>query len=138
MSIPGMDSQKADGSVAAMKITSAWLINKGTILEEAINEEHSKEKAEKVRQPSVTHRESKADPKETKKTLEHITEGINGFLKETARHLSFNIHEETGHITVQVISEETGDVIREIPPSELLDIAARIQEMVGVLIDEEV
>ena len=129
MSIPGINSQKAGASVAAMKITSSWPINKSTILEEATNKKEFKEKAEKVTPPSVKHRESK---------VEHITEGINGFLKETARHLSFNIHEETGQITVQVISEETGDVIREIPSSELLDIAARIQEMVGVLIDEEV
>ena len=138
MSIPGIDSRKVDGSVAAMKITSSWPVDKSMVREEVANEEHSNGKVAKIRQPSVKPPESKADPEETKKTLEHVTEGINEFLKDTARHLSFNIHEETGHITVQVIREETGDVIREIPPSELLDIAAKIQEMVGVLINEEV
>jgi len=34
---------------------------------------------------------------------------------------------------VTVREESTGEVIREIPPSEMLDLAARIDEMVGLL-----
>jgi hypothetical protein len=47
--------------------------------------------------------------------------------------LQFSVHEATGEIMVTVREESTGEVIREIPPSEMLDLAARIDEMVGLL-----
>ena len=37
---------------------------------------------------------------------------------------------------VKVISEEDGKVIREIPPKELLDLAAKMEEMTGALLNE--
>ena len=47
--------------------------------------------------------------------------------------LQFSVHEDSGEIMVTVREESTGEVIREIPPSEMLDLAARIDEMVGLL-----
>ncbi|MBE9523215.1 MAG: flagellar protein FlaG, partial [Proteobacteria bacterium] len=38
-------------------------------------------------------------------------------------------------IMVTVREQSTGEVIREIPPSEILDLAARLGEMVGLLFD---
>ena len=39
---------------------------------------------------------------------------------------------------VQVIDVNTEEVIKELPPEEMLDLKARIHEMVGILIDEKV
>jgi len=47
--------------------------------------------------------------------------------------LQFSVHEDSGEIMVTVREESTGEVIREIPPSEMLELAARIDEMVGLL-----
>ncbi len=52
--------------------------------------------------------------------------------------LSFTFHKETKSLVVKVIDPDTNKVIREIPPEELLDLAARIQEMLGLLIDKKV
>ncbi len=52
--------------------------------------------------------------------------------------LSFTFHKETKELIVKVIDPDTGKVIREIPPEELLELALRIQEMVGLLIDRRV
>jgi flagellar protein FlaG len=38
---------------------------------------------------------------------------------------------------VKVIDTRTDKVIKEIPPEQLLHLAAKIQEMVGLLVDEE-
>ena len=50
--------------------------------------------------------------------------------------LQFSVHEASGEIMVTVREESSGEVIREIPPSEMLDLAARLGEMVGILFDQ--
>ena len=42
----------------------------------------------------------------------------------------FSIHEGTGEIVVKLEDINTGEVIREIPPEKLLDLVAKMQEMV--------
>jgi flagellar protein FlaG len=38
---------------------------------------------------------------------------------------------------VTVVDESTGKVVREIPSQELLDLAAKIDEMVGMIFDQK-
>jgi flagellar protein FlaG len=52
--------------------------------------------------------------------------------------LSFTVHDATGEIMVTVKDETTGEVIREIPPSEVLNLAAKIDAMVGVIFDQKI
>ena len=52
--------------------------------------------------------------------------------------LQFSIHEATGRTFVRVIRGETGEVIREIPPEQILNLAAKIDEMMGILYDQKV
>ena len=51
--------------------------------------------------------------------------------------LRFSVHEASGRIMVTVIDGSAGEVIREVPPSEILDIAARIDQMIGLMIDQK-
>ena len=53
--------------------------------------------------------------------------------------LQFSVHEGSGDdVMVTVTDAASGEVIREIPPSEVLNIAARLDEMIGVLFDQVV
>lgn len=71
------------------------------------------------------------DVTEMKSTLE----GINEYLSEIGSSLSFVHDEASGRSAVQVL-DERGEVIRQIPPQELLDVYARIRDIVGILLDE--
>jgi len=51
--------------------------------------------------------------------------------------LSFRVDEETNRIVVKVIDTETDKVIKEIPPEQIVELAAKIREMIGLLVDEE-
>ena len=53
------------------------------------------------------------------------------------KRLDFRVDEATNRIVVKVIDTRTDKVIKEIPPEQLLHLAAKIQEMVGLLVDEE-
>ena len=51
--------------------------------------------------------------------------------------LQFSVHEPTGNVMVTVRDDDTGEVIREIPSHEMLNIAAKIDEMVGLIFDAQ-
>ena len=53
------------------------------------------------------------------------------------KRLDFRVDEDTHRIVVKVIDNATDKVIKEIPPEQLVELAAKIQEMVGLLVDEE-
>lgn len=74
--------------------------------------------------------EDKVHINEAMEKLKHTGEIFN-------RRLDFRIHEETHRVVVKVIDTETDKVIKEIPPEQILQLAARIQEMIGLLVDEE-
>ena len=50
----------------------------------------------------------------------------------------FKVHEPTGEVMVTVKDESTGKIIREIPPAEVLNLAAKIDAMVGLIFDQKI
>ncbi|CCQ96899.1 hypothetical protein CULT_510023 [[Clostridium] ultunense Esp] len=73
-------------------------------------------------------------PEEAKKAVE----GFNAILKPTQSHVKFLYHEKMGEYYVQIIDDNTNEVIREIPPKKLLDMVASIWEQIGLIVDEKV
>ena len=68
--------------------------------------------------------------------IERIAEFMDNYVRSIQRDLKISVHEGTGDIIVKVISAEDGRVIREIAPKELLDLAAKMEEMTGGLFNE--
>ncbi len=52
--------------------------------------------------------------------------------------IQFSVHEPTGRTIIRVVDKETEDLIREIPAEEFLDLAAKLDEMIGILFDKKV
>jgi len=70
-------------------------------------------------------------------SLEKAVEGINKTLEITRTHLRFTLHEELEEYYVQVINDQTQEVIKEIPPKKFLDMVAEIWKLAGILVDEK-
>ncbi len=70
--------------------------------------------------------------------LEEHVKDLNELLRFFDRKLAFEVHEATNRYLVKVVDVETEEVLREIPPERVLDIVARIEEMVGLVIDERI
>lgn len=71
-----------------------------------------------------------ADPAVLKKA----TEQINEFIKSSSRNLQFSVDKGTGRIIVKVVDQESGEIIRQIPPEETLAIAKDLGNPQGVII----
>ncbi len=68
--------------------------------------------------------------------LKKIKDATNKVLAQLNIQLDFTFDKQLKKIIVKVINKETGEVIRQIPPEEMLKIAKRMEEMVGVLLDK--
>lgn len=75
---------------------------------------------------------AKVDHEQFKAFLEKLNIAMNA-LDIQAR---FSVHEATKQVMVQVINVESGKVIREIPPKRILDMVAKMLDLVGLLMDE--
>lgn len=75
---------------------------------------------------------------DTRSKIENIANALNQYVKSTQRDLEIQVHKATGNIIVKVLSKEDGKIIREIPPEKMLNLAAKMEEMTGVLFNENV
>lgn len=73
----------------------------------------------------------------SKETLDKLITEVNHKFKLVNKEFSYDIHEKTNRITVKIKDSETGDILKEIPSEESLDLAAKIKEMAGLLVDEK-
>ena len=75
----------------------------------------------------------------TKEGVESVARVIEDYANDVHNvGLRFQVHEDTGKFVIRVIDERTNEVVREVPPENLLDLAAKMEEMMGMLYDETV
>ncbi len=84
--------------------------------------------SEQTQQASSNKKNSEEAIQELKNTLEEIKHN----------RLEFSVHEDTGRTVVKIIDQDTGEVIKQLPPEELLDLAEKLKEMSGVLFDKKI
>lgn len=70
--------------------------------------------------------------------LQQAVKEIAASMNLMQKGLAFNIDEDSGVQVVKVIDEQTGDLIRQIPNEEALDIAKKLSEVAGLLMKTEV
>jgi len=90
-------------------------------------------------QPKDRLREDKLDQDISERMEERLEEEIdrlNEIVRTYDRKLNFQLHQETDRYFVEVIDVVEDEVIREVPPEEILDLVARIDDMIGLIIDE--
>lgn len=69
--------------------------------------------------------------------LEQVVEKMNKAVQVFSHALQFEVT-KSNRIIIRVLDTNTGEVIRQIPPEELLDTFKRMEDALGVLIDRRV
>ena len=65
-----------------------------------------------------------------------IAKDLNEAMRVINTQLSFSVDKATGKMVIKVTDEQTKQVIRQIPPEDMLRISERITELLGVLFDK--
>lgn len=71
-------------------------------------------------------------PGDLEDTLKHL----NSMMEQMRTNIVFSIDEESSKVVIKVINSLTEEVIRQIPPDEVLRIASHISKLMGIFVDE--
>lgn len=70
------------------------------------------------------------------KDLDKAINKLNNFLKDESTHAEYSVHDKFNTITIKIIDNVTKEVIMEVPPKKILDMVARMCELVGIVFDK--
>jgi flagellar protein FlaG len=70
--------------------------------------------------------------------IEQIVSELNNFIQIFNTKIAFEIDKETKKTVLKIIDAQSNEIIRQIPPEELLAISKRISELLGLIINARV
>ncbi len=76
------------------------------------------------------------DVKLSTENINNIVDTLNSAAKSVNQRVSFSFHEKTNRVILKFINGNTNEVIREIPPKEMIRLLERMHEMIGMFVDE--
>ncbi|HDP26093.1 MAG TPA: flagellar protein FlaG [Deltaproteobacteria bacterium] len=65
-----------------------------------------------------------------------ILETLNDKLESMQRTIQFTIDDESKDIVINVVDTSSGEVIRQIPPEEILRLRHALEEIAGLMLEE--
>jgi flagellar protein FlaG len=77
--------------------------------------------------PAVQQTDKHAE--ERRKELANAIRNVSGYVQNITRELNFSVDEELGRTVVTVIDESSGDVIRQIPSEDMIELARNLAEI---------
>ena len=69
------------------------------------------------------------------RTVERAAERLNEALQTFNRELAISVHDD-GKLVVRVTDRGTGDVIRQIPPEQVLKVEENLDKIVGLFVND--
>jgi flagellar protein FlaG len=72
-----------------------------------------------------------------KDTLQDVVETIQDFVQSVSRNINFQLDDSSGRMIVNVTERNTGELIRQIPSEEALQLAENLSEIRSLLFKAE-
>ncbi|MCL1036489.1 flagellar protein FlaG [Shewanella submarina] len=73
----------------------------------------------------------------TEKQLEDLATNMSDMMSMMRKGLAFRVDDSSGTSVVSVLDVESGEVLRQIPSEEALELAAKLTEVTGLLMKTE-
>lgn len=73
----------------------------------------------------------------TKQDLDRAVSKLNRFLEGDKTHAEYQVHDKLNTVMIKIVDDKTKEVIMELPPQKILDMVAKMCELVGVVFDKE-
>ncbi len=70
--------------------------------------------------------------------LQKRTDQLNQVMQIFNYNIRFSLDRESKRVVVKIVDPGTEEVVRQIPPEEMLQIMKRIDQMLGLILDEKV
>ncbi|WP_033540699.1 MULTISPECIES: flagellar protein FlaG [Shewanella] len=131
-----MDVNFANTSMPSQRKDSlAHMVDKkAEVVSQPLADEGIQSAGDTERSVTQVNQVSKADAE----ALHQAVDDIAASMSLMQKGLAFNIDEDSGLQVVKVIDVQSGDLIRQIPNEEALEIARKLNEVAGLLMKTEV
>ena len=70
------------------------------------------------------------------KTVSYMTEELNELMSKINCNLEFQYHKDVNMMSVRMLDKKTHEVIKEVPPEEMLEQMAKAREWLGAFLDK--
>ncbi len=77
-----------------------------------------------------------ADIKLTKENINDLVDVLNSAARSVNERVSFKFHEKANRVIMKVVDTKTDEVVREIPPKEMIKLLEHMHELIGMFVDE--
>lgn len=127
----GQDYKRSDDSIAPVKVSR--------IADQKVRPDRQIKDDQQIKEKKNVNvdeeQKGKEDAQVSQDLLDDLEHDINTIHNVG---LEFSMHEESGRTMIKVIEKDSGDLIRQIPPEEVLDLIARMGDVLGILFDKRV
>jgi flagellar protein FlaG len=79
-----------------------------------------------------------ADPEPNREDIVRQARTLEETVKAFNHRIRLTVNEEIGQVIIKVVDARTDKVIKEIPAEEIQRMTAKIREMIGLLVDEQI
>ncbi|MDY3827358.1 MAG: flagellar protein FlaG [Clostridium sp.] len=76
------------------------------------------------------------EEKYNKKELKKAVDEVNKYLVKDKTHAEYSVHEVFNRIMIKIIDDKTDEIVLEVPPKKLIDMAAKLCKLAGVIVDK--
>jgi flagellar protein FlaG len=70
--------------------------------------------------------------------LEKVAQQLQDFVGEMNRGLEFTVDKDSGRDVIKVIDKNSGELVKQYPSEEVLNLVAKLSEMIGSFVDATV
>ncbi len=70
------------------------------------------------------------------KSVSYMTKELNELMSKINCNLEFQYHKEVNMMSVRMLDKKTHEVLKEVPPEEMLDQMAKAREWLGAFLDK--
>lgn len=114
---------------------SAKVIERSTVISPNSNSSQDLDAAKKKISNVSEMTDEKGNP--TEQAYQTAVNKLNEFMEHTQRNSKFIFHGELERYYVEVVDAQTQEVVKEIPPKELLDAYYEMQKLAGKIFDTQ-
>ena len=96
------------------------------------------EKTQEVLVPVVGRKQEVPTAREEipREEIERATDKLNRLMGIIDKQMKFSIHENSHRVIVKIVDRQTGKVLNEIPPKNIIDMLESFSDMVGLQLDK--
>ena len=93
--------------------------------------------SEKVKEKELQKIEDKEDKKKIQQELNELVAKLNKEVAPISENIKFGFNDDIDGLMVNVVDAKTGEVIRQFPTEDAIDIMKKMKELIGMLFDKK-